>query len=81
MGVARELVILELASIGYLHRRMKPITSNGRNNEVFLVASNSLQLIPNSPENAKFVCYAASSMPNVGEFIRIGMRLKSEARC
>jgi len=79
--LAMEFVIVELASLGNKHKWAKPITSHSRNNEIFLIASNWLQLNLNLPESVKYACYLASSIANIGEFIRVGLRLKSVALC
>jgi len=50
LGLVREFVIKELASLGYHQRWAKPITSHSRNNDIFLVASNLFHLL-NLPEN------------------------------
>ena len=80
-GVARELVVLEFATLASTHRWMKPVTSNARNNEIFLVVSDWLGLVHNSLDSARLSCLSASSILNMGEFIRIGLRLKSVAKC
>jgi len=80
LGLAREFILTEMIPLECSHRWAKPVTLHARNNEIFLILSNGHQLQLNSPEQVQYTCRLAS-IANVGEFIRIGMRLKSIAQC
>jgi len=81
MNFISEFTIREMAALGLYHRWSKPITSHARNNEIFLIISDWIPLFINLPEQVKYMCHLASSMANIGEFFRIGLRLKSAATC